>query len=542
MKVWSIILLGIVCASVTGAPEKKNDAAVITPAWQVLTPDTIYTKDTPPATPKLADLPLKESVTQYGITWTFDQPAHVGQFVNGDYYVVGPVTVTALDPKPLYGKDVPESELDPNEKNRPESQRLRNGFMLNPPAARKVAYDSGTANFYTPALVQKLPVTMKPGDSLVSTISLPQGTGIKTEWKTATYYRGKPDYSPTRVAAVLTCVSEPQPPDAFRPGFCDRQAKIYLARNFKRDLLPTVAVVGKMPKVELFAGYTQKPWLGTCMFGFEQPYENMPAYGREVACVSGIAALMLCTDLKPEQKEPLLINYVQVGLDLGAMIRAGHPGWEGFGGHDSGRKLPIIFAGLLLGDEQLANINKSFPKASFGEDEQTAYGDCWTGAKVVFAGHRGINTATGIAYFGTGPYEHKQPKNWTDGPYGKASDDKESEAYRACCTSSAWLGEAQALHLMKAEKAWNHDAFLDYCDRWMYEKLTPEQLKEGKAAFKDLANEGEVWYYDAPFVKPMWEKYRAGPGMPATDGWQKQHDDSYLRTAIEKLNAGGKAK
>ena len=41
------------------------------------------------------------------------------------------------------------------------------------------------------------------------------------------------------------------------------------------------------------------------------------------------------------------------------------------GGHGSGRKLPIVFAGLLLDDPVLANISKSFPKASFGEDEQT---------------------------------------------------------------------------------------------------------------------------------------------------------------------------
>jgi hypothetical protein len=26
----------------------------------------------------------------------------------------------------------------------------------------------------------------------------------------------------------------------------------------------------------------------------------------------------------------------------------------------------------------MANIKKNFPKAKFGEDEQTAYGDCWT--------------------------------------------------------------------------------------------------------------------------------------------------------------------
>ena len=31
-----------------------------------------------------------------------------------------------------------------------------------------------------------------------------------------------------------------------------------------------------------------------------------------------------------------------------------------------------------------------------GLHEQTASGDCWTGAKVVFTGHSGIDEATGI--------------------------------------------------------------------------------------------------------------------------------------------------
>jgi hypothetical protein len=85
-------------------------------------------------------------------------------------------------------------------------------------------------------------------------------------------------------------------------------------------------------------------------------------------------ALLLCTDLKPAQIEPLLLNFIQVGIDLGGMVGAGHPGWTGWGGHGSGRKLPIVFAGLLLGDDELAHINQSFPTVSFGEDGQTLYG------------------------------------------------------------------------------------------------------------------------------------------------------------------------
>jgi hypothetical protein len=486
----------------------------------------IYTPDDPPAAAKLEELPLKESVSQYGITWTFDKPARVGRFINGDWYVVGPVTIMVVAPKPLYGEEIPEIELDHMDLERPVAQRVRNGFMLNPPAAMRVSYDSGVRNWFDPSLIQRLPVAMKPGDSFVATISMPKGLVLKPMlWETVE--RGVDDSSPIRTAAVLTCVAKPVPPDAFRPAFCDRQARLYLSRNLKRGLLPAAA--GKsLPDIRLYVRFTQRPWVGTGFFGFESPVENMPQYGRDYARVVGQDALLLCTDLKPEKKEALLVDFVQVGIDLGGMIRGGHSGWEGFGGHGSGRKLPIVFAGLLLGDEQLACINKSFPTAHFGEDEQTAYGDAWTGAKVVFAGHRAIDEATGVARPGTGPYEHTPPSTWKEG------HEKLSESYRRCCTSAAWVAEALALHLIKAEQAWDHEAFFDYCDRWMYEDET-EALKKLKQDAKmdqpDWAREGKAW---EAFVNEMWAVHRAAPGMPPADGWKKQHDDSYLKTAIEK--------
>jgi hypothetical protein len=486
----------------------------------------VYTLDHPPATPHPEELALKESVSQYGITWTFASPARVGQFVNGDWYVVGTATVKAITPRPLYGEEIPEAELDHVDLGRPLAQRVRHGFMVNPPAAMRVAYDSGVRNWFDPSLVRRLPVVLKAGDSLVSTISMPKGLVLKPMlWETAE--RGVDDSSPIRAAAVLTCVAEPLPPDAFRPAFCDRQARVYLSRNLQRDLLPTAAAQS-LPDLGLYVRFTQRPWVGTGFFGFESPVENMPQYGRDYARVVGQTTLLLCTDLPPQKKETLLVNFVQVGIDLGGMIRAGHPGWEGFGGHGSGRKLSIVFAGLLLGDDELAHINKCFPNAHFGEDEQTAYGDAWTGAKVVFTGHRGVDQATGVARAGTGPYEHTQPSTWKEGR------EKLSESYRRCCTSAAWVAEALTLRLMQAESAWDHDAFFDYCDRWMHEDETEalKKLKEdARMEQPDWARAGKTW---APFVNAMWAAHRTAPGMPPADGWKKPHDDSYLKSAIEK--------
>ncbi len=387
--------------------DEKAVAAEMTTSRPVI----VYTNENAPATPKLDELPLRESVSQHGITWTFHKPARVGQFIGGDWYVVGPVTVTAIEPKPLYGDEIPRRELDRMDKERRPEHRVRNGLMLNPPAEMKVAYDSGVRNWFDPSLIQRLPLTIKPGDSLVSTISMPKNLILAAQLRNK-IERGVDDSSPIRTAAVLTCVAGPQPPDAFRPAFCDRRQRIYLARDLKRELLPTAAATESIPKIEQYIRFTQRPWVGTCFFGFEEPVENMPQYGLEYGRVVGISALLLCTDLEPQQKEPLLVNFVQVGIDLGGMVRSGHPGWTGWGGHGSGRKLPIVFAGLMLGDEELANVNRSFPKVSFGEDEQTAYGDCWTRAKVVFAGHSGIDAATGagrVRGSGWGPYEHLHP-------------------------------------------------------------------------------------------------------------------------------------
>lgn len=61
---------------------------------------TIYTPANAPQAANLAVLEQRMSVSQYGITWTFATAVPVGQYINGDRYVVGPVTIMMIDPKP----------------------------------------------------------------------------------------------------------------------------------------------------------------------------------------------------------------------------------------------------------------------------------------------------------------------------------------------------------------------------------------------------------------------------------------------------------
>ena len=468
----------------------------------------------PAKLPPPADLPKQSSVTQYGITWHFEKPAPVGRFVNGDSYVVGPVTVAWIDPKPIFDEEVPATEISERERRVVKNKAfVRHGSMLNPPAKQAMAYDSGIRNFYQSDLRTRIPVNLKPGDCLVSTISLMVGEKSKFSYQGSGGYREHHDDCPIKVAAILTCVAEPLPRDAFRPAYGDREQKIYFARNLKRELLPRLPKPANPPRLDFWTEVFQRPWLNPGFFGFDQPMENMPHYGQWVAQAQSMAGLLLMLDISNAEKEPLLVNMVQVGIDYWGLVRNGHPGWQGWGGHGSGRKFSIVFAGLLLGDATMASPTRSFPKVDFGEDNQTMYGKGWTGARVVFAGHSGIQTSTGKSERPKwGPYEHFHPSEWTQSNYN-------SEAYRRANTSSSWVGQALVLRLLKGERAWNHDPFFDYVDRWMTEddrehrQVIMKHWPEAKLTEKDkYGHQGSTW---EPFVKTMWTMYRSRAADPS---------------------------
>ena len=106
------------------------------------------------------------SLTKDGITWTFSAPVVAGQFITGDYFVVGPVTISAINPAP--------TTADP----------YLNGSVVNLPTSNgKSGFDSrltdGTDEswWFDATLRSYPPVALQAGDTLVSSLSLatPQG-------------------------------------------------------------------------------------------------------------------------------------------------------------------------------------------------------------------------------------------------------------------------------------------------------------------------------------------------------------------------------
>jgi hypothetical protein len=433
----------------------------------------------------------------------------MGQFVNGDYYVVGPVTVTAIAPQPT------------------TSTPYLNGSVKNLPAANgKSGFDSrlndGTDEswWFDATLRSYPPITLNPGDSLVSSISLATIHSVPEVMRST-----EMSASPVATVSVLTVLSAAPSADAFRPSYCDRSQTIYHAGALQRSLLPSLAPPSPShtPTLAQFETWYRRPWIDTNAFLFDAPANYMPSYGQHVAFADSYATLLLMLNFSADQKINLTNYFVQYGIDLYGCVQAGY-GWPAFGGHRSGRKLPIVFAGMLLNNDGMKNVSANFPN-KFGEDMQTLYiknlppagsfQQAWQGATVIYGGHYGVNADGSVVSAGLyGPYEQLQPSAW---PLISPTEQL-GEAYRRCCTSVSWVGEALAIHILKAESVWNYPAFFDYVDRWMNEDDTQAVAEiKAQSGFDYSANwerqgqtrfwlQGEFPQYS--FIDDMWKAYR----------------------------------
>jgi hypothetical protein len=448
------------------------------------------------------------SITKDGITWTFSQAVPMGQFITGDYYIVGPVTITAISPAPT------------------TSAPYENGSVRNLPTANgKSGFDSrlndGTDQswWFDASLRSYPPITLKPGDALVSSISLATIHSLPEVMRST-----DKSASPVRTVSVLTVLSAAPSADAFRPSYCDRKQTIFHAGALQRSLLPSlVPPDSNTPSLAQFESWYRRPWIDTNPFLFDAPAEYMPSYGQHIAFADSYAALLLMLNFPADQKIQLTNYFVQYGIDLYGCLQAG-VGWPAFGGHRSGRKVPIILAGLLLGDDGMKNVSTSYPN-QFGEDMQTVYVNqlppagtyqqAWQGATVIYGGHYGVKAdGTPVSPGLYGPYEQLQPTDW---PLINGNEQL-GEAYRRCCTSVSWVGEALAIHILKAESIWNHPAFFDYVDRWMTEDDAQAVAAiKSQTGFDYSANwerqrqtrywlQGEFPQYS--FIDDMWNAYR----------------------------------
>ncbi|OAD21126.1 hypothetical protein THIOM_003113, partial [Candidatus Thiomargarita nelsonii] len=165
---------------------------------------------------------------------------------------------------------------------------------------------------------------------------------------------------------------------SFRPPYSGTDKTIYHNKDeldysiitkpfLKRDEIETE------PSLSDLERQFERPWIdhiNSWVSRYIHPEDNMPDYGREIAQAISDAALSLMLDYSNAEKETLLIRFVQLGIDLYGVAKAGG-GWIHYGGVMQGRKLPILMAGLLFNDANMLEIADAEKHFIFQEDQQT---------------------------------------------------------------------------------------------------------------------------------------------------------------------------
>lgn len=379
------------------------------------------------------------SVTQYGITWTFDKEYTVGRFANEDYWVVGPVMITNISP---------------------ECDGLHHGWMVNM-SGRTHSFDSRAAGFDA-GLMPSLPYNAQPGDAIIKAYSN-EPFDISP----------RPTLKTTAVLTVLDSVPMGNGSSLFRPSFFGTERVMHSVNEINPELLPSIApptgitppslswIINRFKMMQLD--------VDSCCNG-----ENLRAvdnfcegvsghacsYGGRVALDNGDGALRLMLNDSYADKQEALIYYLQFGLDLYYQMKQGIRWWPD-GGHGSGRKLPITFVGIMLENNEIKNAVKNVAKeagsSSIFQEDGFLYSGFNSQSLFGSGGNYWNNVVT--------DYDSRTSKD----PYGYIDGGHiPGTSYQSGINSMIWKGPFMAMKFVpEIETIWDNQLFEDYVDRWV---------------------------------------------------------------------------
>ena len=376
---------------------------------------------------------IASSITQYGITWTFDREYQYGQFVNGDYWVVGPVVIRSITPDATPG---------------------RNGWEINPQSHTNQPYDNRISN-YNAASQPSLPTTVPGGSSVVKAVSALNPPTAHAFLQTAA------------VLTVLSSVPTDRGATLFRPPYYGTSKPSYSVNSMDLGVLPSLTPVAKAPSLDTIAGRFQRvqldhkeDWMGRLM----HPIDNMPDYGATIATGIAEGVLRLSLNDSVADKRQAGIMMTQMGIDW-YQLRASGQNWRANGGHLHGRKLAILFAGIVLRNQAMKDAVTNAPTTAYQENDQIIQSAQANGGKgMALWGQTGSVTQywTELSKPGTGAKTLRDPYGYIDGGSVPGGD------YQFCCTSQPFKGSAIAAKILpNGVTLWNDPKFFAYVERWV---------------------------------------------------------------------------
>lgn len=412
-------------------------------------------------------------VTDGNITWTFSSDHTVGQFITGDWYVVGAVSITDITP------------------GYSTSPRKINGSMINPTYPNNThGYDNYNADAYVDALNvgASLPISLTDGQSLVSTISNSNGD-----------IAGGLTY--VKEARVLTCLASAPAAGSFRPAMTGTTKTIHTSTGLNYALLGQLDTPSgvTLPDIGTYADYLEMPWLdfGDARGRYIRPSDGIPNSYYSGVYLSDMSLMLHMSGYTNSAKEQLLINYIQLGIDLygfttfksGYLVTDGSTfyGWQPDGGNSPGRKWPIIFAGIMLDYAPMKDIGqKSGDYLYSGEygpgDPPTDYiyfGD----DQLFYVTQDDIDITNGVGWIpdtdnGTPQKYDITMLNMPEWGLRHSTKPEVSDAawhanYRIIQSNLyTWVGESMSARIMGVTTYVNQPSYFDYVDRYMAISLT----------------------------------------------------------------------
>ncbi|HMJ57042.1 MAG TPA: hypothetical protein VK540_33465 [Polyangiaceae bacterium] len=384
------------------------------------------------------------------ITFRFAEAYGCGAYATGEFFVVanGTASITAISPNASGG---------------------RHGVDVNPAPGGPQRWDDRLAGNAAPIA---LPYAAPPGSSVVKYVSdNPAGACDGTA----------DEKSCGRFAAVVTVVSAApgDPGHAFRPPFVGAYKPTLSSNDLKRGLLSRLNRGScRAPTLETARAWTSHLRLDytsdsvTC--DLMPPEDALPegrpwstdiwAHDTDVYAWLHLANVCATPPCTPEQdlqaKLPVLVGYVQHGIDIWSVDRLGASLFRGGGGNGGGKLFAYAFAAAMLGDpDMLANLaavqaNHFFETASY-----------YTGKSGVALW--GQPTGSEREYWND--FSSKSTRTIRD-PYGFIDGGFEPGGWYQDNTAKPTQYSALLMRVTPAlQSVWpvNKDAILAYADRWV---------------------------------------------------------------------------
>lgn len=407
------------------------------------------------------------SVTQYTISFTFSKALPCGQFVNGDWWVTpatGDTTACITGMTPAY-----------------TTSPGRNGYMVNPTGLISGNFDDRLSG-YNAATVPALPDCVVANTSVIKAISTP-GTCCTSPTHV-------PAVNDVSVLTVLGSVPTLNGATTFRPSYFGgtTNKRLFTTAALQTGLLPSVAPVSAAPTLAQVAARFQHAQLDTIQsfagryihpsnsfFAFSAPATNHD-YGGNIGQDNTDAIMRLYFNDSIPTKMSALVNVVQAGIDWYGLRKAGMC-WSADGGHFQGRKIMIVFAGVMLGDSDMQNSVSSVVSGGCYAEDGHSY---FSSAAGVSGRQYFTGAAAGMALFGkvcpTGTYQTNQNLGGSSGakdckdPGGfiDGGDVPGGDYMETVTVGGSYIAQSMAVRLMPSLRSvWNNETFIQLEDRWV---------------------------------------------------------------------------